>query len=152
MGSIRHTGHLFLRAADKTTISACQQAPGAPVGNFNQFTERTTELTTTNALSGDLWVFSWSSPRVLGVNKSDRAAAAARSCFPPSPSACHLQRQHGLRSGPLRQKARNGNGDGSVRRTQTSTTRRRRPRLSGGDSEQTRRVTFEAGHGERCLR
>lgn len=96
--------------------------------------------------------FSWPSPRALGVNKSDRAAAAARSCFPPLPSACHLQRQRGLRSRPLRWKARNGNGDGSVRRTQTSTTLRRRPRLSGSDSEQTQRVTFEAGHGERCLR
>lgn len=70
-------------------------------------------------------MFSWSSPRALGVNKSDRAAAAARSCFPPLPSACHLQRQHGLRSRPLRQKARNGNGDSSVRRTQTKTTLRK---------------------------
>lgn len=45
----------------------------------------------------------------------------------PSPSACHLQRLHGLRSRPLRQRARNGNGDDSVRRRRTSATLRRRP-------------------------
>lgn len=52
----------------------------------------------------------------MQISRAERRWLPAPASLPfPSPPACHLRRLHALRSRPLRQKARNGDGDGPVR-------------------------------------